>query len=423
VKVNVSVRWLVLLAGTALACSGDDTKVASNTPITRTAKQDSVSFMVRPTMKMSSPAKAYTGIMAYRPPSNEVVLLLTGLSGKPEDETREVADILGYNDAQALAKSGTGTSRDDYGPVARLYAIAKDHPDEAEFNNPVAVAVVEVEAMVSMPPAYRRLGIDGSASTERYCIYVRHQGATWKAATIKAIGNTCTAPVAGQYNLNADRIVAGYTSDTAYPKYSARFVEDNAGYPAFGARCGNAWCEMGRSSTHQNQLGSGAGKTDKVLGWNDDQKISTPKATGGLKRGARATITPIDGLAEKSSEYVSDIGIKVATLRFETAPPAGTKYTTWQFAGTEMDMWMRHVGNEFHATFVPSGGTPDPMGAWFYAYRRPHSDGVVPGVARWLWDPSDEGVWISCDQGCCEISQEGVSDQSKSNVKAMKKGK
>jgi hypothetical protein len=28
---------------------------------------------------------------------------------------------------------------------------------------------------------------------------------------------------------------------------------------------------------------------------------------------------------------------------------------------------------------------------------------LIPGTSRWRWLPNDEGVWMRCRNGCCEI--------------------
>jgi hypothetical protein len=91
--------------------------------------------------------------------------------------------------------------------------------------------------------------------------------------------------------------------------------------------------------------------------------------------------------------------------------PAGDKYSKWGLTKGANWIWIRMNGANYEAQFVHGGGDPDPAGTWFDARRETHQYVKVPGTARWIWDANDEGAWISCDQGCCDISQ-GPPSQS-----------
>lgn len=36
--------------------------------------------------------------------------------------------------------------------------------------------------------------------------------------------------------------------------------------------------------------------------------------------------------------------------------------------------------------------------------RRTHPGVSIPGAARWRWKVEDEGGWVRCPNGCCEIT-------------------
>jgi hypothetical protein len=52
-------------------------------------------------------------------------------------------------------------------------------------------------------------------------------------------------------------------------------------------------------------------------------------------------------------------------------------------------------------------GAGQPIDEWQYILRRHPAEVVlrkVPPLARWKWRKGDEGVWVECAAGCCEVA-------------------
>jgi hypothetical protein len=47
-----------------------------------------------------------------------------------------------------------------------------------------------------------------------------------------------------------------------------------------------------------------------------------------------------------------------------------------------------------------AGRTDGPL---YRCIKRCPYDFVVPGTVRWSWDARDEGIWMRCENGCCEL--------------------
>jgi len=351
---------------------------------------------------------------------SRVTGILQSVSGNPNAD--EISMILGYNDRQAFQRDGVP----EYGPVVDLYAIAKLW-DLPALQTGQVVAVLSVGPRQTLSQPYTRLQIIPSNTPQLYCVALKKNGGggAWKGSVDLVTGSSCPSP---SWNLNADyQDASGFTNPTDLPEFAARFSDDNAGFPSVVVRCLSGWCEIGRGvsggggSPRPPMTPPGASKENKVKTWSDDQIIGEPKAGGGVKRsGTRASITPAADLGHKThADYQTGgttgstmTGIKVATILLDDATPSATKYGLWNLQpGTPggavgaTDVWMRFFNNTYEAQFVPAGTTPNPSGTWYVAYQTPHSI-PVPGTARWIWDPQDEGVWVACEQGCCEISQD-----------------
>jgi hypothetical protein len=93
----------------------------------------------------------------------------------------------------------------------------------------------------------------------------------------------------------------------------------------------------------------------------------------------------------------------VATINLTAAPTGTSKYVTWGLVAGDNGVWLSLVGGEWKAQFVPGNAAPTNQ-TLFKVSREPHPGQTVPLTARWMWRDTDEDIWISCDQGCCTIS-------------------
>jgi hypothetical protein len=339
------------------------------------------------------------------------------------------AEIRGYNDEQAFQHD---KGKDSYGSVVRIYAIHRQRSD-AEYSRAkgAMVAVLEVEPDAAMDQWYKDLDIvnNGGAIPDVYCVFLFkiNQGENpWKGGVSKFDGTKC-ADV--KHKIDADVVPSSYQGVDDWPGFSARFTETKAGKPALGVRCLHenqwAWCEIGNGTNQSNGNSSNAGAAQgHNKGWHDDQILAEDCATPcKIKRSVtRASITPVPGLKGMSTEFQGTSGAHAATIYVDGPVPNSAKYVAMKLKGnSETEVWLRNLGGAgaWEAAFK----TGTTIGGWISIPAPAQHQGLMPGTARWTWEPGDEGVWISCDQGCCEISQARLQNMIDSIKAAHPSGK
>jgi hypothetical protein len=337
----------------------------------------------------------------------------TPLQQLVEDSSRdphavEAMTILGYNDEQKLQRVANGS---DFGPIARLYTLRRSRT-AAEYARAegAMVAVLEVDPNGTMGAAYGRLGIgnNNGASPDVYCVFLRrtdNSGQPWMGAVSKADGSQCDPPT---FNIVVDSTTPVSHADGDFPDWAVRFTEGTNGFPALAVRCFNAICEIGNPNGGNRPPSSpGRGNVGEVKTWHDNQGLATPKTGrgGGFERGTNMTLTPVLGLAGMSAQFRAPDGAQAASIMVHGPIPTGSKYTNWGLIPNDStQVWLKTADgtNWFMRMITPTTGNAS---AWKRIdYHGPHTAGLVPGNARWKWDPADEGVWVACDQGCCEMT-------------------
>ena len=377
-----------------------------------------------PGVQAGSPAPIPTtpGVMRMRSMTNpNVVMLLRKYFTTNIDpgEIEEAVEIAGYHDAQRL--QGPGAS--GYGPLVKIYTGPEPRSD-ADFKvaGGAVIGVAEVYGDATTGgggvPAYTMLNLDnGDPSTRLYCVFLSlnasaSEGSTsgdWEAFVrpVTAAGNCENPAPRASFKLDVRRNVEPGSIPDDYPP-AIRFADDQAGMPAIGAPCGRGWCEMRKGLGAGRPPGTPGGKAGTIKAWHDQQFLGIPMPTPavGVQRSAvEASITPVADLASKPSSYFeAPDGGKVATVR-TTGVPTGAKYATWKLkaGATGRDLYIRKENGRWSARFVDEGTLADPS-AWLEVDRTAHANAHVPGVARWLWNEYDEDIWVSCEQGCCEVS-------------------
>lgn len=321
----------------------------------------------------------------------------------------EATTILGYNDEQKLQRVAHGP---DFGPIARLYTLRRQRTaGEYARAEGAMVAVLEVDPDGSMGAAYGRLGIgnNNGDSPDVYCVFLRrtdNAGQPWMGAVSKADGSTCAEPT---FNIVADSTTPVSHADADFPDWAVRFTEGTNGFPALAVRCFNAICEIGnpRGGNSWPPSSPGRGNVGEVKTWHDHQGLATPKSGrgGGFERGTKMTLTPVLGLAGMSAQFRAPDGAQAASIMVHGQVPTGSKYTNWGLIPDDStQVWLKTADGTtwFMRMITPTTGS---VSEWKQIdYHGPHTAGLVPGSARWKWDPADEGVWVACDQGCCEMT-------------------
>ncbi len=327
---------------------------------------------------------------------------------------------------QQYLPNNDGTS---YGPKASLMASPHisgfTHLKQVTAHRDAAVFVAWVAlASTTVPDSYRALGLIYQLN----CVFLRNtkgkqpdDDAKWEAFVTDGTTGTCTRPTAGSHQLAVVSQDEGYYDQSAFPGV-ARFSDDEQGRPLIGVRCLNRWCELGprgfkardvpRTGSTAYQRREGA-----IKGWHDEQMLPVERADGTLEPRIRGMVIPDANIALRDTLDYLDKYVSVAEIWLKDAPPASSPLAGKLRQGrNQLELsydratrtWKGHI-----APISPSGN----VGTWQAVNVRhmPHVDIPVPGTARFFWEPdarasvgglrtlSRIGVWVPCDQGCCEV--------------------
>jgi len=137
------------------------------------------------------------------------------------------------------------------------------------------------------------------------------------------------------------------------------------------------------------------------VGAGDEQMLSTI-VNGQRRFGPRATITALRGLDALTMDSLTQRGRPLARIVSDSAyPKLGIK------AGTNW-LFVQHVGGpptdstSWRARMVAADGTDTVL---VFNSFEDHPEDPPPATARWLWVPTDEGIWVRCASGCCTIGK------------------
>ena len=294
-----------------------------------------------------------------------------------------------------------------YGAIANLYAVegSDTWQNATDFSTERVVAIVELPepgATNTNPPIdvgrnEVRLRFDASTATWTGRIVGTTTGS--KTLMVKVLAFSESVPAAAQWDWDA-----------------------SAGHQLIGIRCGlKAWCELGTGSTVTPSppppCPASAPKTCFVKGWYDDQYLALPgSSSAGLPprlSDIYGTIVPAEGiLALRATDFVGGRTVAYMLVRKNYSKKSLTTGKTFTIYANTLHAITLRI-----ATPIPA----DPL-AWTFSAdvshprigseathqmlrvnRFHHTRGRPPGTARWQWRDDDEGEWVACAMGCCEI--------------------
>jgi hypothetical protein len=321
-----------------------------------------------------------------------------------------ITDIPEFHDCQRLMTS----SGDEFGPLVGLWASEKLVQFSGEhFQAAQGVPVVEAYNF-NLGIPYAELGIEPGYN----CLYVRKR-ADWSASMIsRGSSNSCRATItdaewSSGTALSVVRIA--HPADVGLIPPVARWDWDpRRRLHYIGVRCGDAWCEIGRSGFQSSTRYSG-GPTQRIKGWYDEQWLAVPGPGFRLVPRPRAVIVPVEGVDTMTMPYficpgscaARTVGWKhVANARFTDVghPTYASKLNL--HPGRESEIYMRaRIGQQGRLVWesrIVSGTTI----AYKKVVRVDHGTMYVPGTARWAWRENDETAWVRCAVGCCSVTDE-----------------
>ena len=293
-------------------------------------------------------------------------------------------------------------------------------------------------AVVYAEGPYATLGIE----TGLNCLYVwRIKSLTpppspqvdlWSARMVpKGAAKSCPdaplAAIGGGKDLKVSRTqVEEFKNDTDYPPVTRWDWDKTHDKQYVGVKCGTAWCEIYDDELDSSpplavtSSDSAVRRVRLIKGWYDQQYLATFDAGGKpVPSGIMATIVPDPKLGEMNDDqafknnwvHVADISLgakdaddaavekytqKFNFVRASVADPV-TLETKWKPGQALWKARIKRPGLTGWLTLKHKNVKRRVIGTSPGSYN-------VPGVARWRWMVTDEGSWIRCTGGCCEMS-------------------
>jgi hypothetical protein len=189
--------------------------------------------------------------------------------------------------------------------------------------------------------------------------------------------------------------------------------------------CGHArWCDVVPRGMTLPAVPATGDWTRDIPGWHDRQVLASVAGNSLRPSGVTGTIYPALNLGRYTEDDFQGRWVPVASVELAASLPAYA--TEFNFAppdGGRLSTISLCLGSR--AACVPAGKSADvsACGAdptWWARLRRPTGEAATelykcvtryavtnpvadPGTVRWRWRVLDEGGWMRCPQGCCEL--------------------
>jgi hypothetical protein len=296
---------------------------------------------------------------------------------------------------------------------------------------PVAIPTAEIYAEGSYAP----LGIKPQLN----CLFLTRQGSAWRAKMVPVGGDdarcrsTSAFPDITGTDLEVRPVMVAGLSDADYPPVARWDWDERKAQQYIGIKCGAAWCEVGApgfvpSPAHPERVTDGMPPGERriyeVKGWYDEQYLAVRAGTRTVPSSILGTVFPDQRLGEYDDQSFTPAATPGAPKPWLPGAAAMLRGGT----PTELDAYRRKLD------FKPSSATGplNPIGLCFGSRQQCAVPAAVsgtgqwwarigasggkhvsvtrcnltidpPGTARWRWSVKDEGVWMRCAKGCCEV--------------------
>jgi hypothetical protein len=322
----------------------------------------------------------------------------------------------------------TDSARTVYGPMVAIFArnALETIPDPvpgalSTTSHTLPVGSEQASATIlNYDLPYEPLRIEKGIS----CLYLYSLNAVWQARIVPVNSDqACLQPMdpagAGA-DLRVDVLEPAAGIDI--PPVARWDWDPKEGKHYIGIRCGTRWCEV--YSPSQPSLTSSASYQGTRLvaakGWYDEQYLAVQQGPNLVPGSALGTIFPVGNLADALVEDFDKIWRQVALVSLSTESaeykakfnfvvgpaPQGQSAISLCRGNAQACLPATATVNEcdnqsdpWWAKIVTAADT-----RYRCVIRRQHPGVSIPGAARWRWKVEDEGGWVRCPQGCCEIT-------------------
>jgi hypothetical protein len=303
---------------------------------------------------------------------------------------------------------------DSLGPVAFI-APASDlatKQSRSGFQVLEAVAMIRVDEHVGtpLPDSYTAFNLAPAFN----CVYAKFVvGTGYQAYVVAPVQGPLPCPPSPANPGSPFAVIE--ENSTSWPKAEdipnvARFHEGTNRVTRrprtfFGFKCGAAWCMVLPSETQPDAL-PGEGSLP-VIDPADHTKLA-------YSPGHAATVGPGEGASLNGLQNFEGRWVHAATVHFR-GPPTDKKYSdSWNFRAGMTEVYLqKERGTDRWAGRVKRQDGKCRYLAWLFpgtciedlvAARVDHNKPNIAATARFRWDEKDEGIWVRCDDGCCQVS-------------------
>jgi hypothetical protein len=322
----------------------------------------------------------------------------------------------------------TDSARTVYGPMVAIFArnaletIPDPVPGAPSTTSHVLLAGSEQASatILNYDMPYQPLRIEKGIN----CLYLYSLNAVWQARIVPVKSDqACLQPMdpagAGA-DLRVD--VMDAPPGVEVPPVARWDWDVAVGQHYIGIRCGTRWCEV--YSPSQPSLKSSASYRGTRLvsakGWYDEQYLAVQQGPNLVPGAALGTIFPVGDLAAAVVENFEKVWVQVALVSLSTASVEYKEKFNFVAGPAPLGQSAISLCRGDAQACLPAAATvnecnnqSDPWWARIVSgsetrfrcvIRRTHPGVSIPGAARWRWKVEDEGGWVRCPEGCCEIT-------------------
>jgi hypothetical protein len=433
------VAWIARVSGVVLliGCTGGGVRVAPPTP--PASPNSPANLADRSVCPQHGPV--------WIPAREDSAWRLVGSLSVPGTTTQ----IPEFHDCQRLLRPGG----EGYGPTAAIYA------------NPVIVSLIDTllalanagdslralaAAEIISDGQYQQLGIEIGVN----CLYMYTT-----AGQLESFMRPVVMESDCLQRLNPVPHQPGWTplhvrQEPESPPFmladfpaAARWDYDDLPGPRqqfIGLPCKLAWCLIGHANAHSSKRfkrppdplhppGNLSRRVVQIRGWYDEQILGVGGGSGPATPGmVFGTIFPdslLEGRTDAEFEIADPPWVPAAEIlvhgnlskyksKFNLdATPISTPGMPQEVSISNKVSLCKGDATRCFAQggTAPTCTAPTDPTNWWYAriisvgrevryycvIRHLHPGFSIPGTARWWWLPNDEGIWMRCPQGCCQV--------------------
>jgi len=375
-----------------------------------------------------NPTSPPPGAAAARPECPADVILVPADSGLYSTTviaaSGPISLVPEFHDCQRF----TDSARTVYGTMVAIFArnaleaVPDPVPGAAATTSHVLLAGSEQASatILNYDTPYQPLRIEKGIN----CLYLYSLNAVWQARIVPVTSDQACLQPMDPAGAGADLRV-----DVLEPPPGidippvARWDWDVAvGQHYIGIRCGTRWCEV--YSPSQPSLKSSASyrgtKLVSAKGWYDEQYLAVQQGPDLVPGAALGTIFPVGDLAAAVVENFEKVWVQVALVSLSTASVEYKEKFNFVAGPAPLGQSAISLCRGDAQACLPAAATvnecnnqSDPWWARIVSgsetrfrcvIRRTHPGVSIPGAARWRWKVEDEGGWVRCPDGCCEIT-------------------